>query len=76
MRGKRDLDVPLRGRADLADLRAFRHGYRRPGHDRAQWEVRGQPSWRLFMGGGRNTAERGRGGDRRRRPGVRLTFVF
>lgn len=48
MRGERDLDIPLRGRADLADLRAFRHGHRRPGDDRAQWEVRGQPSWRLF----------------------------
>jgi hypothetical protein len=37
--GERDLVVPLRGRADLADLRALRHGYRRPGHDRVRWEV-------------------------------------
>ena len=28
-----------------------------------------------YLGSGRNTAERGRGGDRCRRPGVRLTFV-
>jgi hypothetical protein len=40
MRGERDLDVLLRGRAELADLRAFMHGYRRPGHDRLQREVR------------------------------------
>jgi hypothetical protein len=34
LRGKRDLDVPPRGRADLVDLRAILHGYRRPGRDR------------------------------------------
>ena len=38
--GERDLVVPLRGRADQAYLRALRHGYRRPGHDRVRWEVR------------------------------------
>src|SRR5690348_12864873 len=47
-RGKRDFDVPLLGCADLADLRGFRHGHRRSGHQRAHSEMRWASSWRLF----------------------------